>query len=211
MVFSDAITVFSLSSYSDFCILQSSVYEMFAWKYGSKMGASTLRFTPKSTFEPFPKPDTPDSSSTENIGAIYYDFRKQVMEREKYGLTEFYNRFHDSKNTDESILKLRELHKKVDAAVVSAYGWDDLKLEHHFHDVDYLSGNDRVRFTISENARNEILDRLTLLNKQRFDEEQEEAGSLHSLPNKKYKKIKASQALDKVAKSKPQMSFFEDA
>lgn len=210
MVFSDAITVFSLSSYSDFCILQSSIYEIFAWKYGSRMGASTLRFTPKSTFEPFPKPDALALNATENIGAIYYALRRQIMEQEQYGLTEFYNRFHDSKNTDKSILEIRDLHKKVDAAVISAYGWDDLDLEHGFHSVDYLPENDRVRYTISEKARNEVLDRLTLLNKQRFNEERKEAGSLHVLPGIKYKKASGGQRLDKVAEPTPQMSFFDD-
>ena len=66
----------------------------------------------------------------------------------------------------------------MDAAVACAYGWGDLELEHDFHEVPYLPENDRVRFTISEAARVEVLRRLSALNRQRYKEEV--ARGLHS-------------------------------
>lgn len=69
------------------------------------------------------------------------------------------------------IFKLRELHKKMDEAVLAAYGWQDINLRHDFYEVDYLPENDRVRYTIHPDARKEVLKRLLLLNHERFEEE----------------------------------------
>jgi len=82
------------------------------------------------------------------------------------GLTKTYNRLHDSQENDKDIITLRELHKEMDEAVTKAYGWHDLKLEHGFHET-----KQGVRYTISEAARREVLDRLLLLNHQRHEEE----------------------------------------
>jgi hypothetical protein len=54
----------------------------------------------------------------------------------------------------------------MDEAVARAYGWDDLRLEHGFHQT-----KQGLRFTISEAARREVLDRLLELNHQRHAEE----------------------------------------
>ena len=50
--------------------------------------------------------------------------------------------------------------------VAAAYGWDDLALEHGYHET--AQG---LRFTISEAARREVLTRLLKLNHERFAEE----------------------------------------
>ena len=59
----------------------------------------------------------------------------------------------------------------MDTAVAHAYGWDDIDLQHGYHEVPYLPENDRVRFTISESAHVEVLRRLSELNRQRYEEE----------------------------------------
>ena len=69
------------------------------------------------------------------------------------------------------IIKLRELHVQMDNDVLSAYGWTDMNLTHDFYEVDYLPENDRIRFTISPNARKEILKRLLDLNHKIHEEE----------------------------------------
>jgi hypothetical protein len=63
------------------------------------------------------------------------------------------------------------LQSEVDGAVARAYGWEDLELGHGFHKVSYLPEYDRIRFTISEAARVEILRRLSELNRERYQEE----------------------------------------
>ncbi|HVB25614.1 MAG TPA: hypothetical protein VNG51_26995 [Ktedonobacteraceae bacterium] len=63
-------------------------------------------------------------------------------------------------------MRLRELHREMDEAVARAYGWNDLRLDHGFHET-----KQGLRYTISEEARREVLDRLLLLNHQRHAEE----------------------------------------
>ena len=93
------------------------------------------------------------------------------MHTHQEGLTKTYNRFHDPQENDKDIITLRELHREMDETVAKAYGWDDLKLEHGFHET-----KQGLRYTISETARREVLDRLLLLNHQRHEEE-DRAGS----------------------------------
>jgi hypothetical protein len=82
------------------------------------------------------------------------------------GLTKTYNRFHSPEETSEDIQRLRELHTIMDNAVARAYGWADLALNHGFHLT-----KQGLRFTIGEEARREVLDRLLELNHQRYAEE----------------------------------------
>jgi hypothetical protein len=104
------------------------------------------------------------------------------MKDRQEGLTKTYNRFHDPDETDRDIQQLRELHIEMDVAVAKAYGWEDLNLDHSFHDT-----KQGLRFTISEAARREILDRLLLLNHQRYQQEVE--AGLHNKKKKPKKNI----------------------
>jgi hypothetical protein len=84
----------------------------------------------------------------------------------KEGMTKTYNRFHDPDETSADIQKLRDLHVEMDQAVAAAYGWTDLELGHGFHET-----KQGIRFTISEPARREVLQRLLKLNHERYAEE----------------------------------------
>jgi hypothetical protein len=100
------------------------------------------------------------------VGETYHEHRRQLMLERQEGLTDTYNRFHDPDETAADIARLRELHVKMDCAVAAAYGWDDLVLGHGFHEM--MRG---VRFTIDQDVRWEILDRLLELNHERYEEE----------------------------------------
>ncbi|MBU4129106.1 hypothetical protein KJ582_03215 [bacterium] len=76
----------------------------------------------------------------------------------------------------------------MDETVLNAYGWEDINLAHNFYEVDYLPENDRVRYTISPDARKEVLKRLLKLNHEIH--EQEVKASLHA-KGKTKKKQKA--------------------
>jgi len=82
------------------------------------------------------------------------------------GLTKTYNRFHNPQEMAEDIMRLRELHREMDEAVAAAYGWYNLELGHGFHET-----KQGLRYTISEQARREVLDRLLRLNHERYAEE----------------------------------------
>ena len=90
------------------------------------------------------------------------------------GLTQIYNALHNSSEQDSDIVEFRNLHRELDVRTAHAYGWDDIDLGHEFHEVPYLPENDRVRFTISESARIEVLRRLTELNRRRYEQEAKE-------------------------------------
>ena len=142
-----------------------------------------------------------------NIGREHHEFRGQLLQKRKVGITKLYNQFHDSKISDEEIQVLRELHVKNDVSVVAAYGWSDIMLDHGFHDVANLPVSDRTRFTISEDARIEVLRRLSDLNRQRYQEEV--AAGLHESQalSKKPKAVKRQAVLSKVTTSQQQAGF----
>jgi hypothetical protein len=54
----------------------------------------------------------------------------------------------------------------MDNTIATAYGWDDLDLGHGFHET-----RQGLRFTISQEARWEVLERLLALNHERHAEE----------------------------------------
>jgi hypothetical protein len=79
----------------------------------------------------------------------------------------------------------------MDETVKEAYGWTHLDLGHDFHEVPYLPENDRVRFTVSEPARLEILKLLLDLNEERHRQEVE--AGLWDKKGGKSKKTKKSE------------------
>lgn len=167
-VFADQLVVFAFEAGSHFAVVQSNVHAVFAWQHSSKL-KTDLRYSPSDAFETFPFPLADDLLT--DLGERLHQGRINVMRVDNIGLTKLYNRFHTDTERDPRIEDLRVLQREMDAAVARSYGWDDLDLEHGFHEVSYLPENDRVRFTISEAARVEVLRRLSELNRQRYEEE----------------------------------------
>ncbi|MBL0266375.1 MAG: hypothetical protein IPQ05_21550 [Leptospiraceae bacterium] len=166
-VFAHKIAIINLNDFYIFSFLQSTINRIWAFDKSSSLGGATLNYSPSDCFETFPFPDL-DSPSLRDIGEQYYELRKQIMVANNEGLTKTYNRFHDQKYANDKnttdvktrlIASLRELHVAMDYAVRDAYGWTDLDLEHGFHET-----KQGVRFTVSDRARVEILDRLLELN-----------------------------------------------
>ena len=163
-VFQDALAVISLTDFGTFALLSSSLHEAWAWYYGSTLGGNTLRYTPSDCFETFPFPLL--KTNLEVIGDRYQTSRQCTMVARQEGLTKTYNRFHDAHEHAADIAVLRSLHVEMDQAVAAAYGWPDLDLGHGFHET-----KQGLRYTISEAARREVLDRLLALNHERYAEE----------------------------------------
>ena len=82
------------------------------------------------------------------------------------GLTKTYNRVHDAADQHPDVVRLRELHVALDHAVCEAYGWGDMDLDH-----DHWGTPRGARFTVSPEARSELVDRLLELNHERHAEE----------------------------------------
>lgn len=101
------------------------------------------------------------------------------------------------------ITELRRLHVALDNAVRDAYGWESLDLQHDFYEVETLPEKDRIRYTISPDARREVLQRLLALNHERAAAEQSAAAKDVAKPAR----LKRSTATAKVE----EMSVFDQA
>jgi hypothetical protein len=75
----------------------------------------------------------------------------------------------------------------MDQAVTAAYSWADLDLGHGFHQT-----KQGLRYTISEAARRTVLDRLLVLNHERYAEEVRQG--LHDKKKAKGKRQKVAMA-----------------
>ncbi len=214
-VYSNKIGVFIYLSYYYFSVLQSNIHEIWARKYSSTLGMG-LNYSSTDCFETFPFPNVlpadPEKVDENNQivkeldvrGEEYHKLRKSVMLKFDIGLTNLYNAFHDPAEKREEFETLRKLHKEIDETVLSAYGWTDIKLSHDFIEVPYLPANDRLRYTICEKARLEILRRLLKLNFERHDEELREV-ELEPTSDKKAKKTtkKKASSIPKMPKIEP--------
>jgi hypothetical protein len=90
------------------------------------------------------------------------------------GLTKTYNRFHDRHETAPDIVRLRELHAAMDAAVLRAYGWDDLvdRAAPEFIEQEADEGKQaKTRLDWPSDFKDEVLARLLALNAERHREE----------------------------------------
>ena len=179
-VFSDALYVFTTDRWDLFTVVQSTLHEVWARKYSGSL-KQDLRYSPSQCFDTFAFPSglwqTANPGLAE-IGERYHAHRKELTRFLWLGLTKTYNLFHardlspemvgrvSKKDADtaaagfEALLELRHLHVALDIAVRDSYGWQDLDLEHDFHEVETLPENDRVRYTIGPAARREVLKRL---------------------------------------------------
>jgi len=135
--------------------MSSSLHQMWAIKYGSGM-RNDPRYTPSDVFETFPRPDT--SPDIERIGRVLDEERREIMLRRDLGLTKLYNLVNDpdvADSSDVDVARMRQIHVDLDHAVMAAYGWEDVPLDHGFHTYRQMT-----RWTVSPAARVEILDRL---------------------------------------------------
>jgi len=191
VVFSEALKVFTTDRWDLFATIQSSIHEFWARKYSGAIKLD-LRYSPTTCFETFAFPLAQwqtTSPQLASIGERYHEHRRDLMLRLWLGLTDIYNLFHDRELTSaevarvskkpieaetgyQGILQLRALHLELDEAVLAAYGWTgQVALGHDFHEIETLPENDRVRYTISPDARKEILRRLLALNHERAAQE----------------------------------------
>ena len=203
-VFSDATVTFAYWKYADLALIQSTVHEVWTRKQASSL-ETRLRYTPTDVFDTFPLPI--DRESLEALGKSYSVARCDLAKSAQIGLTKLYNRFHDPDDQDTQIEELRGLHQEIDFAVAQSYGWYDLEFDHRFHKVPYLPESDRIRFTISEPARIEVLRRLSELNRQRYTEEV--AAGLHGKSTAKTKPVRSIKGKTSIPQKTVQFSVFD--
>lgn len=223
-IFSDALKVFATDRWDLYAVVQSTLHEVWARKYSGAL-KQDLRYSPSKCFDTFPFPtglwQTADPALAA-IGEQYHEHRRALMRQLWLGLTPIYNLFHDpaltpalvakvSKQPEDvaeagyyGLLELRRRHVALDHAIRDAYGWhpaagsgQGLDLGHDFYEVETLPENDRVRYTISPDARKEVLRRLLALNHERAAEEAGQKSSTSA------QKMNFSEVPAKLRQSKP--------
>lgn len=164
-VASHSIKLFSFSDDASLVVMQSIIHEVWARLRSGKLG-QTLAYNLTRAFATFPWPrNRPPGAS----GATLLEQRAAACAARDICLTDLYNWVHSPSEHSSDIWRVRKCHVDIDRATLDAYGWSDITLEHEFREVPYLPENDRMRFTISETARVEILRRLGELNRQRYE------------------------------------------
>ncbi|MHA3977366.1 Eco57I restriction-modification methylase domain-containing protein [Halovulum sp. GXIMD14794] len=173
-VYTSNLNIFAFSSLAAFGAMQSRVHENWARDFSSTMGEG-LAYAPSDCFRNFPFPDGfEDNPMLEEAGQAYHDYRAEMMIARDEGLTKTYNRFHDRGQNASDIARLRELHAEMDAAVLRAYGWDDLADRAHpeFIEQDADEGKQaKTRLDWPSEFKDEVLARLLALNAERAEAE----------------------------------------
>jgi hypothetical protein len=188
----------------------STIFETFPFPAG---------FEPNRDYVPEAVKQQEDSSTEiqqhkkvlDELGQKLDDQRKKIMVKVKIGLTNLYNLYHQENLDSKAVIKtakcseedaawvineiqiMRNIQVECDMAVAAAYGWNDIILNHGFYDLEFLPENDRRRYTVSPEARKEIMSRLLKLNNTRHQQELEagfvdEDGKLIKKTEKKAKK-----------------------
>ncbi len=209
VIFSDAVTVFIADSMSTFGVLSSNFHEVWAREYAS-YNLQLLRYAPTDLFETFPFPvnvefesEAEQATSLSEISHQFERERSRIMIEREEGFTSLYNRLHDRDETSREVQTLRDAQTVLDNEVANAFGWDDFALDHNFHMT-----KQGIRFTISEPARREVLQRLLKLNHDRYAEEVKQG--LHDKKKGKAKKTKSTRNRSAKKKAPATNSLFGD-
>lgn len=158
-VFSHACAVFALHDFASLAVLSSSAHQIWVIRYSSTM-RTDIRYAPSDVFLTFPRPDA--TARLHELGEALDAERREIMLGRALGLTKLYNQVHDPSVTDPAIIRLRDLHEEIDHATLAAYGWEDLDPQVGHHPTKIGS-----RWTVSPEARFELLDRLLVENHRR--------------------------------------------
>lgn len=169
-IFSHKVGVFATDSYAELAILSSTAHTLWAIKYGSTLGIG-INYSPSDVFLTFPRPNA--DNILVQLGENLDMSRRKVMDERNLGLTDLYNLVNDPQTmNDVEIARIRAVHVEIDEAVMAAYRWRDVPLDHGFHTYRQVQ-----RFTVSPAARVEILDRLLEENHRRAGEPKVDAAA----------------------------------
>jgi hypothetical protein len=159
-VFDQTCIVFAKDDFASMAILSSCVHSIWVMRYTTAMRAD-IRYLPSSVFVTLPRPRS--TAELADLGHQLDQVRHELMTSRAWGLTKTYNRVHDPDNHEPAIQELRDIHVAIDEAVMRAYGWDDLdlKIGHHPTKIG-------IRWTVSKEARFELLDLLLEENHKRY-------------------------------------------
>ncbi|HOY30379.1 MAG TPA: restriction endonuclease [Bacteroidales bacterium] len=130
-IFDVATSVVIRSEYWEYAFLQSTLHNLWAWKYGSTMKFD-IRYTNRDCIDTFPILENLPielQNKIDSIGETYHEHRRQLMLSMQLGLTKTYNAFH-AKEIQPGITSaaLQGLNKQ---AIEKQYGKEVWNLWNH--------------------------------------------------------------------------------
>lgn len=149
------LVVFASDNRGLLAFLSSSAHTCWTMKHGTSMRTDPT-YVPQAVFVPLPLPTITDELS--GLGSTLHEERSEILQRRGIGMTSLYNLVNDadySTGFDADIDRIRDIHRQIDEAVMAAYGWDDIELNHGFYTYRGMT-----RWSVCDEAREEILDRL---------------------------------------------------
>jgi hypothetical protein len=160
-VFGHKCVVFALDDFTSMAMLSSDIHSAWVMRYTATM-RTDISYSPTDAFLTLSRPQP--TAELEALGRRLDETRQELMLARSWGLTSAYNRVHDPDCHEDAIWVLRDIHAEIDRAVMRAYGWDDLdlKIGHHPTKIG-------IRWTVSKDARFELLDRLLEENHRRYE------------------------------------------
>jgi type I restriction-modification system DNA methylase subunit len=164
-IFSSALVVIPAANFGMLAAMTSSAHRVWVLRWGSMMKLD-IRYPPSDVFDTFPFSSL---AELEDLGRRLSTIRSEMLIRRNIGLTTLYNLIDDpdlKSDTDRDVKLMREIQVELDELVMRSYGWSDIDLDHGFH-----VQREVARWTVSAEARVEILNRLLTENHRRSEAE----------------------------------------
>jgi hypothetical protein len=163
VVYTHAVNLIPEADLALFGLLHSEAHWWWVIERSSKM-KSDIRYSPTDCLATFPFPESFQGIRQPSAELFA---NRTILEHKEGGITPAMNRVHDPTDLSPEVSAVREALQGVNAAVADAYGWPIAWAQLDFGDVE-----DRgLRFTVSEEAMNQILDAVAELNIERHARE----------------------------------------
>lgn len=152
-LFTDQVVIIASDSLEVLGTLSSSVHGAWFERTRTGRGPGISRYLVSRCLRTFPFPGL-INSDVARASAEFLAARDCAL-TEVVSVTQLYNLFDASSVRDSVVLNMRDAQTRLDAAVCSSYGWDDVSLEHGFFELAEV-----MRFTCRPDQRAEIRRRL---------------------------------------------------
>ncbi|NGQ93368.1 hypothetical protein G5V65_21000, partial [Rhodobacter sp. HX-7-19] len=199
MIFSNAVIVVGSDEWSIFGSLQSQFHEIWVQATSSTL-ETRQRYALSDCFYTFPFPA--DRTGIAAASEAYYRERRRAMQEREFGLTKLMNDFHCPSHSDPQIIALRDAYIAMNRSVSVAYGWNDLDIEFDFLETGNGNSENETRFTLRPKLREEILRRLSELNRSRSNEEANQIPTAKATAS-----VRAARARSAINVSQIELSF----
>ena len=174
-VYTNMVALLPPSRSDMYAICLSSFFRRWLYAFSVRsLGADpkTIRLSISEAVSTFALPELSVSDAGEQAADRFNQAVMQWSSASGEGLTGFLNLLNDPACADDAILGARALLEKVDGFVSDAYGWGDLDVTFDFRPYAASTENDPWRWAVSDGTNNELMRRLTALNRQRFEVEE---------------------------------------